>query len=88
MINLSDYYSEINQPSSPGGLQEENYDYECWKFLNWKKVSEFGLKRTGRIYRQCLDCRTKTMRASEKRKTKKEEQNSENKNPAEMDEGK
>jgi len=42
--------------------------------LKWKKVSDFGIKGTGRIYRQCLDCRSKILNASEKRKAKKEEE--------------
>lgn len=74
MIHLRDYYIRINQPISPREKQEENYDYECTKCLKWKKVSDFGIKGTGRIYRQCLDCRSKILNASEKRKAKKEEE--------------
>ena len=49
-----EYYNRINQPVSAQEILEENHDYQCTKCLKWMKVSDFGIKSTGRIYRQCV----------------------------------
>ena len=89
---MMEYYNRINQPVSAQEILEENYDYECTKCLKWLKVNDFGIKSTGRIYRQCIGCRIKITAGNAKRKLNKEKQNNNisgnNDNEDKMNEGK
>ena len=75
MINMMECYNRINQPIPTKEILEEHSDYECTKCLRWMKVSDFGIKSTGRIYRQCIRCRIKITAGNTKRKLNKEKQN-------------
>ena len=65
-----DYNYRRNARIPEKELVEQKYDYQCNICLYWKKVNDFGIKSTGRIYKNCKRCREVREKASIKRKEK------------------
>ena len=78
LIDWQEYMIRINTIVPAIEFIERRYDYQCTRCANWKKIDDFGVKGTGRIYRWCIDCRCKREEERTKRKMKKEAELKEN----------
>ena len=74
IMDSRDYLWRINTRIPEKELEECKYDYQCTRCLSWKKVNDFGVRSTGRIYRYCIRCREVVDKARRKRIEKKDNQ--------------
>ena len=72
-----EYVNFINQRIPQKEIEEQFYDYQCTRCLSWKKKG-FGIRTTGRIYKQCNRCRETIENGRERRQLKKQQEKIEN----------
>ena len=65
------YVNFINQRIPQKEIEEQFYDYQCTRCFSWKKLTDFGIRTTGRIHKQCNRCRETIENGRERRKLKK-----------------
>ena len=69
-----EYVNFINQRIPQKEIEEQFYDCQCTRCLSWKKINDFGIRTTGRIYKQCKRCRETIENGRERRKLKKQKE--------------
>ena len=69
-----EYVNFIYQRIPQKEIEERIYDYQCTRCLSWKKINDFGIRTTGRIYKQCRRCRETIENGRERRKLKKQKE--------------
>ena len=69
-----EYVNFIYQRIPQKEIEERIYDYQCTRCLSWKKINDFGIRTTGRIYKQCKRCRETIENGRERRKLKKQKE--------------